>query len=69
VVARMRLRSSGIGMGFSTLTFAPPVLPSGTHIRESSAAATMLAAWRGLRHYFLVRAFFAAPRERAPDFV
>jgi hypothetical protein len=39
--SRMRLRSSGIGIGFSALTFAPPVLPSGIQIRENSAAATM----------------------------
>ena len=39
--ARKLFRSSGIGMGFSALTFAPPVLPSGIQIRENSAAATM----------------------------
>lgn len=39
--SRMRLRSSGTAMGFSALTFAPPVLPSGIQILENSAAATM----------------------------
>lgn len=37
----MCLRASGTGMRLSALTFAPPVLPSGTQILENNAAAMM----------------------------
>ena len=33
-------RSSGIGIGFKALTFAPPVLPVGTQILLNKSAAT-----------------------------
>jgi hypothetical protein len=37
----IRSKSSGRGIGSNALTFAPPVLPFGTHILENSAAATI----------------------------
>lgn len=38
---RMALRSSGMGIGSKALTCAPPVLPSGTQMRENRNAARM----------------------------